>query len=109
MKTELEESDIERIAKKVVEQITPMLKRNPESHDDKLMTVDEVASYLNVKKQFIYEKVHRREIPFRKAGKFSRFNRKHIDIWLLNPYHPDLSTYNLNHNGKEVKNSERVV
>jgi len=109
MKTELEESDIEKIAKKVVEQITPMLKRNPESRDDKLMTVDEVASYLNVKKQFIYEQVYRRVIPFRKAGKFPRFNRKHIDIWLGNPYHPELSTYNLNQNRKEVRNNERVI
>ena len=98
MKTELEDSDIERIAKKVLEQLTPFLKRNPESHDDKLMTVDEVANYLTVTKSCIYGRVHARTIPFRKTGKFPpRFIRKHIDIWLENPYHPSLDSYNLNH------------
>ncbi len=98
MKIELEVSDIERIAERVVEQITPLLRHNSKSNDNELMTVNEVAKYLKVTKSFIYDKVHKREIPFRKAGKFPRFRRKHIDMWLSNPYHPDLSIYNLNHN-----------
>ena len=109
MKIELETSDIERIVEKVVERLTPLLKQNPKSNDNELMTVEEVANYLKVKHSWVYEKVYKREIPFRKAGKFPRFRKRNIDIWLDNPYHPDLSHYNLNHNGKEVKKSERIV
>ena len=45
----------------------------------------------------IIYKVHKKEIPSYKAGKFPRFRRKHIDMWLSNPYHPDLDNYNLKH------------
>ena len=100
MKIELENSDIERIAERVVEQITPLLRQNSKSNDNELMTVDELASYLKAKKSSIYDKVHNKSIPFLKHGNSLRFRRKHIDLWLQNPYHPDLSISNLNHNGR---------
>ncbi len=100
MKIELEVSDIERIAERVVEQITTLLRQNSKSNDNELMTVEELAGYLKVKKSTIYDKVHTRSIPFLKHGNTLRFRRKHIDLWLQNPYHPDLSIYNLNHNGR---------
>ena len=110
MKIEIDDNTlVDEIVKRVVGQITPLLTQNQRSNDNELMTVDELANYLKVKISWVYEKVHIREIPFHKAGRFPRFRKKHIDIWLLNPYHPDLSTYNLNHNGKEVKKSERIV
>ena len=62
--------------------------------------VGEVAKYLKTKKSSIYDKVHNRTIPYLKSGSSSRFRKKHIDIWLFNPYHPDLDIYNLNHNGR---------
>jgi excisionase family DNA binding protein len=100
MKIELETGDIERIAKKVVEQLKPMFNNSHDSKGDELMDVKGLVKYLKVKESWVYEKVYKREIPFRKAGKFPRFKKKHIDLWLLNPYHPDLSIYNLNHNGR---------
>ncbi len=105
MKIELEVSDIERIAEGVAEQITPLLRQNSKSNDNELMTVGELADYLKAKKSSIYDKVHTKAIPFLKHGNSLRFRRKHIDLWLQNPYHPDLSIYNLNHNGKEVRKS----
>jgi excisionase family DNA binding protein len=65
------------------------------------MTVEELADYLKAKKSTIYDKVHTKSIPFLKNGNRLRFRRKDIDIWLLNPYHPDLSHYNLNHGGRK--------
>lgn len=100
MKIEIETSDIDKIAKKVVEQLTPLLRRDTVSKDNELMTVCEVASHLKVKESWVYDKIHTRQIPFRKAGKFPRFRKTHIDLWIENPYHPDLSIYNLNHNGR---------
>ncbi len=97
MKIELETNDIERIVEKVVEQLTPLLKHNCNSSDSNILTVNDLSDYIKVKTTWIYEKVHTRGIPFYKAGKFPRFRKKHIDIWLSNPYHPDLNIYNLNH------------
>jgi excisionase family DNA binding protein len=100
MKIELETSDIERIAERVAKQLTPLLKHNSKSNDNELMTIDELVSYLKVKKSSIYDKVHTKSIPFLKNGNTLRFRRKHIDLWLQNPYHPSLDNYNLNHNGR---------
>ncbi len=100
MKIELEDKDIERIVERLFARLTPLFKHNSKSNDNELMTVEEVAKYLNNKKSTIYEKVHTKSIPFLKNGTLLRFRRKDIDIWLLNPYHPDLSHYNLNHNGR---------
>ena len=100
MKIELEVSDIERIAERVVEQLKPMFNNSHDSKGDELMDVKGLIKYLKVKESWVYEKVHTRQIPFRKVGKFPRFPKKHIDLWTLNPYHPDLSIYNLNFNGR---------
>ncbi len=96
MKIELEAADIERIAEKVVEQLTPLFNKSHDSNHDELMDVQGLADYLKVKRQWVYEKVHKREIPFQKAGKFPRFRKKFVDIWLKNPYSPELYNFNLN-------------
>ncbi len=108
MKIEIDDTElIDTIVKKVAEQITPLLRQNSKSNDNELMTVEEVEKYLKVKKSTIYDKVHTRSIPFLKNGNTLRFRRKHIDLWLQNPYHPDLSIYNLNHNGRRWENHEK--
>lgn len=100
MRIEIDDTQlIDTIVKKVVEHITPLLKHNSKP-DNELMTVETLAGYLNVKKSWIYGKIHTRQIPFRKIGKFPRFEKKHIDLWGANPYHPDLKIYNLNHNAR---------
>ncbi len=82
---------------KVVERLKPLFSNSHDPKGDELMDVKALASYLKVKESWIYEKIHKREIPFNKCGKFPRFRRKHIDIWLENPYSSKLDNYNLNH------------
>ncbi|MBS1258258.1 MAG: hypothetical protein MAG551_01311 [Candidatus Scalindua arabica] len=96
MKFELETEDLEKIANIIVERLEPLLNNSHNSKDDELMDINGLAEYLKVKPSWVYMKVHTRQIPFRKVGKFPRFPKKHIDLWTLNPYHPDLSIYNLN-------------
>ena len=91
---------IDKIVSGVTEQINMLVKHGSKTKGNELMNVDELAEYLKVKKSSIYDRAHNRSIPFLKNGKFLRFKKKHIDIWLLNPYHPDLNHYNLNHNGR---------
>ncbi len=110
MKIEIDNTQlINDIVEKVVEKLKPLLSNSHDSNDNELMDVKGLAIYLKVKTSWVYEKVHKREIPYQKAGKFPRFRKKHVDLWLLNPYHHDLDNCNLNHNGKGVKISERIV
>ena len=102
MKVELEPQDLEKIANMVVDRLKPFLNNNHKAADNELMTVEETAKYLKVTKSFVYEKIHKKEIPFRKVGKFPRFRKKHIDIWLKNPYSHELDNFNLNIDRKGV-------
>lgn len=57
--------------------------------EQKYMTVEDVARYLGVKKQTIYNKVHNNEIPYHKVGsKAVRFKKEEIDAW-IKPVLPD--------------------
>jgi len=49
---------------------------------DKLLTVDDVARILSVKKSTIYQWIHMRLIPYIKVGRFVRFREKDIQRWL---------------------------
>lgn len=110
MKIEIDDNKfVDEIVNRVVEQLTPLLSNNSNNHDNESMTVDEVSKYLKVTKSFVYEKIHKKEIPFYKVGRLPRFQKKHIDLWKFNPYHPSLHIYNLNNNGKGVKKNERTV
>ena len=101
MKIEIDDSQlIDDIVEKVVEKLRPLLSGSCKSKDNELMDVKGLAVYLRTKKQSIYDKVCTRSIPFLKYGSSLRFKKKHIDIWLSNPYHPDLSNYNLKYNGR---------
>lgn len=93
MKIEIDDSVlIEAIVKKVIDHITPLLTAPNLSNNDEIMNVEGLASYLKVTKSWVYEKIHKKEIPFYKAGKFPRFRKKDIDLWLKNPYFNGLNT-----------------
>ena len=51
-----------------------------------LMTVDEVAEYLRVKKRTVYEWLKNGKIPAIKAVGQWRFKREKIDAWLESQY-----------------------
>jgi len=48
----------------------------------RLMSVEELAQYLGLRKQTIYNWLHQRKISGLKIGKVWRFDRKYIDEWL---------------------------
>ncbi|MFF4606165.1 helix-turn-helix domain-containing protein [Streptomyces sp. NPDC001339] len=48
----------------------------------KLMTVDDVAKFLTVPKQWVYDNWKKQEIPFRKVGKSLRVRPHDLDRWL---------------------------
>jgi excisionase family DNA binding protein len=48
----------------------------------RLMSVDELADYLGLQKQTIYNWLHQKKISGIKIGKVWRFDKKNIDDWL---------------------------
>ncbi|OQX79707.1 MAG: hypothetical protein B6D56_06525 [Candidatus Omnitrophica bacterium 4484_70.1] len=48
----------------------------------RLMSVEELAHYLSLKKQTIYNWLHNRKISGIKIGKVWRFDKKEIEKWL---------------------------
>ena len=62
---------------------------------DQLMSVTELAKYLKVNKQTIYNWVNKKEIPFTKIGDLLRFDKDEIERWLKNKtFRPDIIEYN---------------
>jgi len=74
---------IDTIVEKVVERLKPLLSNSHDSEDDELMDVKGLAGYLNVNKQWVYEKTHMGIIPYYKVGKYPRYRKSKIDAWLL--------------------------
>ena len=52
----------------------------------RLMDVDELARYLKLKKQTIYNWLHQRKISGIKIGGVWRFDRKDVDKWLRSQF-----------------------
>jgi len=50
----------------------------------RLLSVDELADYLGLQKQTIYNWLHQKKIEGIKIGKVWRFDRQYIDEWLKN-------------------------
>ena len=100
MKTELEDSEIERIAEKLTKNLKPLL-INQGNKEDEILTVPEVAKHLKVTVNWIYKKVSSKEIPYHKPGGSLRFSKKEIDEWFNGSYTPDVNISKIN--GKEIR------
>lgn len=82
MKTELEQQDIEAIARRVVELIQPLMTAKVKCVDDTILDMNALARYLKVNKSWIYKRTKQFEIPFIKKGKYCLFKKSDIDAWL---------------------------
>ena len=49
---------------------------------NRLMNIEELADYLRLRKQTIYNWLHQKKISGIKVGGVWRFNKKDIDAWL---------------------------
>lgn len=47
-----------------------------------LLTTAEASDYLKMSKRAIYNRVHRRQIPFIKIGKSLRFSKSQLNDWM---------------------------
>ena len=82
-KIEIEASGLAHdIADEVAKILAPLLATQPVNKDDSLLGVKELAQYLGVSVQWVYERVQLKEIPHIKVGKHVRFKKSDIDHWL---------------------------
>jgi len=51
------------------------------------MNIDELADYLRLKRQTIYNWLHLKKISGIKVGGVWRFDRKEVDAWLISRRH----------------------
>lgn len=51
------------------------------TQDTTLMTVEEVAEYLNLTKKAVRRRVERDAIPYRKVGRSIRFHPQELEEW----------------------------
>jgi excisionase family DNA binding protein len=83
---------IREITREVIRELKPCLTGTGKGEDDNLFSVESLAGYLQVSPQWVYERVHLKEIPHIKIGKFPRFKKSEIDHWLNTQKIPILNT-----------------
>lgn len=49
---------------------------------DRWLSVDEIASYLGVKRDTIYKWIDRKKLPAHKVGILWKFRKEEIDAWV---------------------------
>lgn len=84
MKLEFEAVDITAIAKEAAQEVLkalwPLMEGKGET--EVILDVKGLAEYLKVSPQWVYGRVHLKEIPYSKIGKFPRFRKTSIDEWI---------------------------
>lgn len=52
--------------------------------DDRWFSVDEIATYLGVKRDTIYKWIERKGMPASKVGRLWKFRKEDVDRWVRN-------------------------
>jgi excisionase family DNA binding protein len=81
VKVDLEHSDIQAIAEKVVQLLRPLLSENAKPVNE-IFDVEELAQYLHVSTKWVYKRTHLKEIPHHKVEGVLLFRRRDIDKWV---------------------------
>src|ERR1700730_12809198 len=55
----------------------------PRNLGDRWLSVDEIASYLGIKRDTVYKWIDRQNMPAHKVGRLWKFRRDEIDEWVL--------------------------
>ena len=80
MRVDIDQRDIEAIAKKVLEFLLPLIPST--NQEDRVFDKQSLAEYLHVDISWIDKQITKRAIPFFKAGKYTRFKKSQIDQWI---------------------------
>jgi len=79
--TQLTETDVQKIVRKEIREALAEYLTN--QNQQKILNVDEAATYLTISKSHLYKLTSRGEIPHSKQGKRIYFSKAELDVWLL--------------------------
>lgn len=54
----------------------------PRESDDRWLSVEEIATYLGIKRDTVYKWIERRSMPAHKVGSLWKFKKDEIDDWV---------------------------
>jgi excisionase family DNA binding protein len=78
----------QEVADRVTASLKPLLSGRKVEPQDAILTPAQLAQYLHVARQWVYERVSRGEIPYFKAGGHLRFRKFEIDKWIEDQSRP---------------------
>lgn len=52
--------------------------------DDRWLSVDEICTYLGVKRDTVYKWISEKHMPAHKIGRLWKFKRDEVDVWVRN-------------------------
>jgi len=58
-------------------------------HDDRWLSVDEIAAYLGIKRDTVYKWIVRKQMPAHKVGRLWKFRKDDVDQWVRGEYQED--------------------
>ena len=50
--------------------------------EDRWLSVDEIGSYLGIKRDTVYKWINEKAMPANKIGRLWKFKKEHIDEWV---------------------------
>lgn len=93
MRVDLESTDVEVIALRVIDALKPML-TGKDKQEDILFDVKSLGEYLGVTSKWIHERTHLKQMPyFKLSNKQLRFRKRDIDKWLESHKAPAMNDY----------------
>ena len=69
---------------------------------DRLLTIQEICEFLQVKKTYIYWLTHQKKIPYIKMQGHLRFRQSDIDDWLISQEVRDANTEETIQDGSQM-------
>ncbi len=50
--------------------------------DDRWLSVDEIGSYLGIKRDTVYKWIADKQMPAHRLGRLWKFRKKEVDVWI---------------------------
>ena len=50
--------------------------------EDRWLSVDEIAMYLGVSKDTVYNWINKKKMPAHKIGRLWKFKKEQVDVWI---------------------------
>jgi excisionase family DNA binding protein len=73
---------IEEIVERLYNRLKPCLSDSGKREVDVIFDVEGLAQYLKVEPSWVYNQVSQKSLPYFKTGKYVRFRKKEIDVWI---------------------------